>query len=194
MRVRRSRRDAARRRPARAPARTTMPGFGSLSNSPSARSQRIAVGERRRDRSRAAKRCSASGIRAGLAPRRLRRRRDRARLALASLAAVERALQQLARRARRAPARESRSSRSCTRRRRCRRAPSAAAGTACRPARAPTLRSGSKCARIFSGRSSRSAQVALPADAPAPPALRLQQEHVVASRNAARRRRRRSRS
>ena len=40
--------------------------------------------------------------------------------------------------------------------------------------------SGSKFARIFSGTPSLQRQVVLPADAPAPPALRLQQEHVVA--------------
>ena len=52
--------------------------------------------------------------------------------------------------------------------------------------------SGSKCARIFSGTSSRRRGSRGAADAPAPAALRLQQEHVVASRRAGRRRRRRS--
>ena len=83
------------------------------------------------------------------------------------------------RRARSRPAREIRSNRWCTRRSRRRRARCAAAGRACRPARAFRPASGVKRRRILSGSPALQREIALRAEAPAAAAEALQQEHVV---------------
>ena len=128
-----ARRQAWRRRPASNQTR----GLGSLSTSPSAQASacgsamqaRHGVGGKRRQRGRNAPGLVGGALRAG---------RGRAGRAPAPRSRRARAAARFAR-GRRAPARESRSNRSCNRhRRRRRRAPSPAAGTACRPARAPT--------------------------------------------------------